>query len=78
MARGTVQQDMNKPKKTLRDEMREYSRGKKWLVPLLIVLGLVGLVLPVLPGLALIVLGLLMLFPREGNALLNRLKQLFR
>jgi len=74
----TVEPGMTKTKKTLQDEMREYNRGKKWLVPLLIGLGLIGLLLPVLPGLALIVLGLLMLFPREGNALLNRLKQLFR
>lgn len=55
-------------------EIREYQNKKKILVPALLVLGVAGLFLPILPGVALIILAILLLFPRHGEQLLQKVK----
>jgi len=58
----------------LADEIKEFRRTKKWLVPALFSLGLLGLVLPVVPGLLLIALALLLTFPSKGGKIVEKLK----
>ena len=55
-------------------EIRDYQNKKKILVPALLVLGVAGLFLPILPGIALIILAILLLFPRHGEQLLQKVK----
>lgn len=64
-------------KKSLREEIKEFQKQKKFLVPGLIVFGLLGLVLPLLPGIALLFLAFLLLFPGQGNLVLSKIKMIF-
>ena len=50
-------------KQPLHQEMRSFRRQKKVLIPVLILLGLVGLLLPVLPGLVLLALAAALMWP---------------
>ena len=56
-------------RKSLRAEVRRFSKQKTWLAIPLLLLGLLGLVLPIIPGLALIFVGILFLAPRSGEKL---------
>lgn len=59
----------------LRQEIRQFQKKKmRFAVPIIIV-GIMGLVLPVIPGIALILLGILLLFPLQGKRLIDRLRQ---
>lgn len=51
----------------LSDQIREFSKKKVYWGILLILLGLAGLILPVLPGIALIILGIYFLKPLLGK-----------
>lgn len=62
-------------KRSLREEIRAFQKQKVRWVPFLIVFGALGLVLPILPGLALLGLALVLLWPREGEQLLRRLRR---
>ena len=64
-------------RKHLIQQIRDYQNKKKILVPVLLILGVAGLVLPVLPGVALIILAILLLFPRHGEQLLQKVKSSF-
>lgn len=65
-------------KKTLYDEMKKFQNEKKMYVIVLILLGCVGLILPVLPGLLLIGLGFVMISPYHGSVLLDKVKEKLR
>lgn len=59
----------------LTEEIKEFQRQKKWLVPILVSLGVLGLVLPILPGVALLLFGLFLLFPTQGEDIVRRIRQ---
>ncbi len=65
-------------KKDLVDEIRDFQKDKKKLIPVLIVLGILGLFLPILPGVALLFFGFLLIFPREGENLLKKVRSKFK
>ena len=58
---------------SLAEKIKKFQAKKKILVPLLLVLGLVGIVLPVIPGLALLFFAFLLLFPKLGPNLESRI-----
>ncbi len=64
-------------KKNLVDEIRDFQKNKKKLIPVLVVLGIFGLFLPILPGVALLFFGFLLIFPREGENLLKKIRSKF-
>ena len=61
----------------LREEIRRFQRRKKWFAVPLIVLGLIMLFTPG-PGVAILLLGFMLLFPRDGERLLRWLKERWR
>ena len=63
-------------KRPLYKEILEFSKTKKLLAIPLFILGLLGLILPIIPGLALIFIASLFLFPKESEKLLDKIKQL--
>lgn len=65
----------NKP---LNDEIKEFQIHKKKLIPVLIIVGLLGLALPILPGVAILFLAFLLLFPKEGDNFLKRIRGFFK
>jgi len=54
-------------RKKLRQEIREFRRVKIFFAIPLIIIGLLGLVLPVIPGILLIVYGIIFLFPSRNK-----------
>ena len=64
--------------KNLVDEMKDFRKNKKKLIPIVVVLGIFGLFLPILPGVALLVFGFLLIFPREGETLLKKIRSKFK
>jgi uncharacterized membrane protein YbaN (DUF454 family) len=62
-------------RKHLFQEIREYQVKKKFIIPMLLILGTAGLFLPVLPGIAMIVVAVLLLFPRHGEQFLQKMKR---
>jgi len=65
-------------KKDLVDEIRDFQKNKKKLIPVLVVLGILGLFLPILPGAALLFFCFLLIFPREGENLLKKIRSKFK
>lgn len=60
---------------SLYEEMKNFQKEKKLYFFLLIVVGLLGLIFPVIPGLFLIAVGIALISPRHGDKILNRLKK---
>jgi uncharacterized protein YqgC (DUF456 family) len=50
-------------KKKLIDEIKKFRKGKPFIAIPLIIIGILGLVLPIIPGILLIVTGLTFLYP---------------
>lgn len=67
-----------KKKYSLYEEMKDFNRKKKLYVIGLISLGILGLVLPVIPGLLLIGMGLTLLSPKYGSELIVKAKTWFK
>ena len=65
-------------KKDLVDEIKDFKENKKKLIPVVIVLGILGLFLPILPGVALLFFGLLLILPKEGENLLKKIRSQFK
>ena len=65
-------------KKDLIDEIEDFRENKKKLIPVVIVLGILGLFLPILPGVALLFFGFLLIFPKEGENLLKKVRSKFK
>lgn len=64
--------------KDLVEEIKGFRKDKKKLIPVVIVLGVLGLFLPILPGIALLFFGFLLIFPREGENLLQKIREKFK
>ena len=65
-------------KKDLVDEIKDFKENKKKLIPVVIVLGILGLFLPILPGVALLFFGFLLIFPKAGENLLKKIRSQFK
>ena len=65
---------MDEEKKPLWEEIVDFTKSKNKLAVALIALGLLGLVLPILPGLLLIFVGIYLLKPEW----VEKLKELFK
>jgi len=61
----------------LREEIRRFQRRKKWFALPLILLGLIMLFTPG-PGVAILLLGFMLLFPRDGHRTLNWIRARWR
>ena len=64
-----------KEKNSLYEEIKKFQKEKKIYFVILILVGLLGLIFPVIPGLFLIGLGIALISPKYGEALLNKTKQ---
>lgn len=64
-------------KKSLHDEMKKFQSEKKIYVFVLIILGILGLIFPVIPGLLLIGLGITLISPRYGETFVKKIQKLF-
>jgi uncharacterized protein YqgC (DUF456 family) len=58
----------------LTEEIKQFQKEKKWYVTALMSVGMIGLVLPVIPGLLLIAAGASLISPKYGNELLKKIK----
>jgi hypothetical protein len=58
----------------LRTDIRQFRKRKPWYGIPLLILGVAGLIIPILPGWIFIFLGILLLFPARGERIINRLK----
>ncbi|MFZ5515614.1 MAG: hypothetical protein ACOY90_03185 [Candidatus Zhuqueibacterota bacterium] len=67
-----------KQQNSLYEEMKKFRSEKKLYSIVLLVLGVIGLVLPIIPGFLFIGLGLALLYPKQGTELLERIKRWFR
>jgi len=59
----------------MREEIRSFRRIRPVLAVPILVLGAIGLVFPVIPGLALLFIGLMLLLPKSGDRLIRSLKE---
>jgi len=59
---------------SLTEEIKQFQKEKKWYVTALMSVGMLGLVLPVIPGLFLIAAGVTLISPKYGNELLEKIK----
>lgn len=66
-----------KNKSSLIDEMKKFREEKKYYIIALFILGILGLIFPVIPGLLLIGLGIMLISPKHGEALLGKFKKWF-
>ncbi len=62
-------------KRPLVDEIRSFRKNKIKTALLLLVIGLAGLVLPIIPGLVFILLAVWLVFPDQSEKLWERLKE---
>jgi len=64
-------------KKSLHEEIKQFQKEKKILVPSLLIVGVAGLIMPVIPGLAFIFLALMLIFPKQGKEAVDRFSTKF-
>ncbi len=62
----------------LTEEIKQFQNEKKWYGIVLIGLGLLGLILPLMPGWLLIAAGVALISPKYGERLLGKIKSLFK
>jgi len=62
-------------KKSLLDEIRAFQKEKKFIIPALIILGFAGIILPIIPGLAILAIAFMLIFPKRGSESLKRLRK---
>jgi len=60
----------------LYEEISKFIKTKKIIAIPLIILGLLGLILPIIPGTVFLVLAFLLLFPKDGEKLIEKIKRL--
>ncbi len=63
-----------KKNSSLTDEIKQFQKEKKWYATALMSVGMLGLVLPVIPGLLLIAAGVALISPKYGNELFEKIK----
>lgn len=66
-----------KNKKSLYDEMKKFQDEKKYYIIVLLVLGILGLIFPVIPGLLLIGMAIALISPKHGEIFLKKIKGWF-
>lgn len=66
-----------KKKNSLYDEMKKFQSEKKKYIIALFILGILGLIFPIIPGLLLIGLGVALISPKYGEALIEKIKKGF-
>ncbi len=59
------------------EEIRRFRKNKSFLGIGLILIGLLGFILPIIPGLFVLGLGLWLLFPRKADQFLDKLRSFF-
>ena len=64
-------------KTSLIDEMKKFREEKKYYIIALLILGILGLIFPIIPGLLLIGLGIVLISPKHGETLLEKIKKWF-
>lgn len=67
----------NTSDRRLFDEVKPFERSRCPVGVTLIAVGLVGLLVPILPGWALIFVGLLLLFPKSGKKVVKKIRSYF-
>jgi hypothetical protein len=68
-------QSSEQRKRPLVDEIRSFRKNKIRTALLLLMIGLAGLVLPIIPGLIFILLAVWLVFPDQSEKLWERLKE---
>jgi len=63
---------------SLYEEMKKFRSEKKKYSIVLLTLGVIGLILPIIPGFLFIGLGLALLYPKQGTELLEKVKKWFK
>lgn len=63
---------------SLYEEIKRFQSEKKIYFVILILVGLLGLVFPVIPGLLLIGLGIALISPKHGTELMEKIKNRFK
>ncbi len=66
-----------KKKKSLYEEIKKFQDEKKLYGIVLLVLGILGLIFPIIPGLLLIGLAITLISPKHGEVILKKLKSFF-
>ena len=64
--------------KTLTEEIKKFQNEKKWYITVLVVLGTLGLILPFLPGILFIGLGISLINPKYGETFNKKMKEWYR
>lgn len=64
-------------KNSLYDEMKKFQGEKKNYIIALLILGILGLIFPIIPGLLLIGLGIALISPKHGEIFLEKIKKWF-
>ncbi len=78
MARVERASTRPKERPPLYESILRFQRDRRFLGPLLLVAGTVGLMVPILPGLLLLYLGLLLIRPSAAEALKRKGEALYR
>lgn len=68
---------MNK-KYSLYEEMKEFNKRKKLYATILLVMGIFGLIFPVIPGLLFIGVAIALFSPQLASAFINKMKSWFK
>ena len=63
-----------KKNQTLFDEIRTFQKQKFLIIPIIVLFGLLGLFLPIVPGITLLFFAFIILFPRKGEILIKKLR----
>jgi len=66
-----------KKKNSLYEEMKKFQDEKKYYTIVLLVVGILGLIFPIIPGLFLIGLAIALISPKHGEVFLKKIKRLF-
>ncbi|MDZ7263125.1 MAG: hypothetical protein ONB16_00980 [candidate division KSB1 bacterium] len=67
-----------KKKYSLYDEMKEFNKQKKLYAVILLVIGMFGLIFPIIPGLLFIGLAIALFSPQLATALMAKLRSWFK
>ncbi len=66
-----------KKKKSLYEEMKKFQDEKKFYGIFLLVLGILGLIFPIIPGWLLIGMAVAIISPKHGEIILKKIKSFF-
>jgi len=78
---GTSPAERDQPpaeKKPLLDRIMKFRKWRNWIAIPLIIIGVVGLALPILPGIAILFLGILLINPGLAYTIKDKIIQLYK